>query len=48
MALNYDEIMKLKSSGDEFRYNERDTMLYALGIGFGRDPDERSGAALRL
>jgi acyl dehydratase len=38
MALNYDEIMKLKSSGNEYRYSERDTMLYALGIGFGRDP----------
>src|SRR5579863_1420288 len=38
MALNYDEIMKLKSSGDTARYNERDTMLYALGVGFGRDP----------
>lgn len=38
MALNYDEIMKLKSNSDSFSYNERDTMLYALGIGFGRDP----------
>jgi len=38
MALNYDEIMKLQSSGNAFRYSERDTMLYALGIGFGRDP----------
>ena len=38
MALNYDEIMQLKSSGDDFGYTERDTMLYALGIGFGRDP----------
>ena len=38
MALNYDEIMQLKSSGDAFRYTERDTALYALGIGFGRDP----------
>src|SRR5262249_1229467 len=38
MALNYDEIMQLKSSGDTARYTERDTMLYALGVGFGRDP----------
>lgn len=38
MALNYDEIMKLKSSGDTFSYGARETMLYALGIGFGRDP----------
>jgi acyl dehydratase len=38
MPINYDEIMKLKASGDAFSYTERDTMLYALGIGFGRDP----------
>lgn len=38
MALNYDKIMKLKSSGDTFSYGARETMLYALGIGFGRDP----------
>jgi len=34
----YDEIMQLKSTGDEFRYTDRETMLYALGVGFGRDP----------
>ena len=38
MPINYDEIMQLKSIGDEFRYTDRETMLYALGIGFGRDP----------
>jgi acyl dehydratase len=38
MPINYDEIMKLKSGVDNFRYTERDSMLYALGIGFGRDP----------
>lgn len=38
MPINYDEIMQLKASGDAFSYTERDTMLYALGIGFGRDP----------
>lgn len=38
MALNYDQVMQLKSSGDTFRYTDRETMLYALGIGFGRDP----------
>src|SRR5215469_1861422 len=38
MPINYDEIMQLKASGDTFSYTERDTMLYALGIGFGRDP----------
>ena len=38
MPINYDEIMQLKSSGDAFSYTDRDSMLYALGIGFGRDP----------
>lgn len=38
MAINYDEIMQLKASDIPFSYRDRDTMLYALGIGFGRDP----------
>ena len=38
MAINYDEVMQLTSSGEEFSYGDRETMLYALGIGFGRDP----------
>jgi acyl dehydratase len=38
MAINYDEIMQLKASDRPFSYRDRDTMLYALGIGFGRDP----------
>ncbi len=38
MPINYDEIMQLKSEGQTFSYGDRETMLYALGIGFGRDP----------
>jgi acyl dehydratase len=38
MSINYDEIMQLKASDRPFSYKDRDTMLYALGIGFGRDP----------
>jgi acyl dehydratase len=38
MAINYDEIMQLKASDRPYSYKDRDTMLYALGIGFGRDP----------
>jgi acyl dehydratase len=38
MAIDYDHIMSLKSEGDEFTYTDRETMLYALGVGFGRDP----------
>ncbi|HEY1961686.1 MAG TPA: MaoC/PaaZ C-terminal domain-containing protein [Rhizomicrobium sp.] len=38
MPIIYDELMQLKSEGQEFSYLERETMLYALGIGFMRDP----------
>jgi acyl dehydratase len=38
MAVTYDGLMSLKSEGDEFSYTDRETMLYALGVGFGRDP----------
>ncbi len=38
MGITYPDILNLKSSGDVFRYSERETMLYALGVGFGRDP----------
>lgn len=38
MAINYEKLMSLKSEGQEFSYGDRETMLYALGIGFGRDP----------
>jgi acyl dehydratase len=38
MPIIYDEIMQLKSEGDAFRYTDREVMLYALGVGFGRDP----------
>lgn len=38
MAINYEHIMSLKSEGTETSYTDRETMLYALGIGFGRDP----------
>ncbi|MDE1938258.1 MAG: MaoC family dehydratase N-terminal domain-containing protein [Alphaproteobacteria bacterium] len=38
MPINYDEIMQLKSVGDTFRYTDREAMLYALGVGFMRDP----------
>lgn len=38
MAINYDKLMQLKREGDRFTYTDRETMLYALGIGMGRDP----------
>jgi acyl dehydratase len=38
MALNYEHLMGLKREGERFRYGDRETMLYALGVGMGRDP----------
>src|ERR1700683_175299 len=38
MPINYDEVIQLTASGTPFSYTDRETMLYALGIGFGRDP----------
>lgn len=38
MAIDYDKLMSLTATGQEFSYGDRETMLYALGIGFGRDP----------
>ncbi len=38
MSIKYDELVQLKSEGDVFRYTDRETMLYALGVGFMRDP----------
>lgn len=42
MALNYDHLMGLKRDGDRFRYGDRETMLYAVGIGMGEDPLDRN------
>ena len=41
MAIDYDKIMSLKSNDVEYSYTDNDTMLYALGVGFGRDPLNR-------
>lgn len=38
MAVTYESLMALASIGDEFTYTDRETMLYALGVGMGRDP----------
>jgi acyl dehydratase len=38
MPINYEQLMQLKSEGETFSYAERETMLYALGVGFMRDP----------
>ena len=38
MPIVYDQLMQAKSTGLATRYTDRETMLYALGIGFMRDP----------
>jgi acyl dehydratase len=38
MPIAYPEILDLKAEGQAFEWGERETMLYALGIGLGADP----------
>ena len=38
MPINYDELMQARETGLTASYGDRETMLYALGIGFMRDP----------
>ena len=42
MPLDYDALKRAPIAEVEHRYDTRDTILYALGVGFGSDPvDER-------
>jgi len=42
MPIDYDDMMQSGATGLAARYDEKDVMLYALGVGFGRDPlDEK-------
>ena len=42
MAIDYGHLMSLESRDNVYRYGDQETMLYALGVGMGRDPlDER-------
>ncbi len=38
MAIDYDHLMSLKTENQPFTYGDRETMLYALGVGMGRNP----------
>lgn len=37
MAIDYEKAMALKLEGVEFKWTDRETMLYALSVGMGRD-----------
>jgi acyl dehydratase len=41
MAIVYDKLMALKIPDAEHTYTDKDTMLYALGVGVGQDPTDR-------
>jgi acyl dehydratase len=42
MPIDYDDMMQSGATGLAARYDEKDAMLYALGVGFMRDPlDEK-------
>jgi acyl dehydratase len=38
MAIDYDKLLALKIADTEHTYTDKDTMLYALGVGLGHDP----------
>ncbi len=42
MALDAEKLLNLKIPGKQFSFSERDTMLYAIGVGFAQDPVDAS------
>jgi acyl dehydratase len=42
MAINYDKLLALKIPDVEHTYGDKDTMLYALGVGLGHNPTDRA------
>jgi acyl dehydratase len=41
MPIAYPDILKLENKNQKFEWTQKDTMLYALGIGMGADPMDR-------
>lgn len=41
MPIDYEHLMSLRTRGERVQYSDRDTLLYALGVGLGRDPAAR-------
>lgn len=42
MGVEYDKLMALEGEEKEFSYTDRETMLYAVGVGMGADPMDRN------
>lgn len=40
MSINYDALMSTSVLDEPIQYTEKDTMLYAIGVGFGSDPQD--------
>lgn len=41
MPIDYEHLRSLRARGERVQYSDRDTLLYALGVGLGRDPAAR-------
>ncbi|MBL8200243.1 MAG: hypothetical protein JNK40_04650 [Chromatiales bacterium] len=41
MPIDYEHLRSLRTRGERVQYSDRDTLLYALGVGLGRDPAAR-------
>ena len=42
MPVTYEQLRSMSETGVPFAYDERDTMLYALSVGMGRDPTDEA------
>jgi hypothetical protein len=45
MPIDYEHLMSLRSRSEVINYTDRDTLLYALAVGLGRDPADRDELA---
>lgn len=44
MPIDYEHLMSLRARGERVQYTDRDTLLYTLAVGLGRDPGNRHEA----
>jgi hypothetical protein len=45
MPIDYEHLMTLRARGERVQYGDRDTLLYSLAVGLGRDPASRPEAS---